>query len=84
MNWLSGLLRKVGRFLVHSIRAFALLANDLLGEAVDKMALAFSASIPPAVGFEIDLSYFTDDKNWEVFERFTDAINTEMEQLIKQ
>ena len=48
------------------------------------MAVSFSAGIPPAIGFELELSYFTDHKNWDMFKRFTDAIHKEMEKLIKE
>ena len=47
------------------------------------MAVAFSAGFPPAFGFEIELPFFTDHKNWDMFKRFTDAMYTEMEKLIK-
>jgi hypothetical protein len=83
MNWLSGLLHKVGRFLTNSIRAFAVLARGLFVGAVNQMSVSFSASIPPAIGFDIQLAYFTDDSQWDMFNRFTDAILTEIEKLVE-
>jgi len=83
MNWLSGLLHKVGRFLANSIRAFAVLASGLFVGAVNQMSASFSASIPPSVGFDIQLAYFIDDSQWDMFNQFTDAILTEMERLVE-
>jgi hypothetical protein len=83
MNWLSSLLYKVGRFLVNSIEAFLVLARDLLGAAANKTTVSFSASIPPAVSFDIGFDYFTDRENWATFKQFIDAILDQVGKLVE-
>ena len=84
MKWLLGLIRKVGRFLANSIRAFGLLAGRLFVNAVNQISVGISAGFPLAVvTFELDLAYFTDNNKWEIFKRFTDAILEETEKLIE-
>jgi hypothetical protein len=79
VDWLWRQLAKVGRFLANSIEAFMALARDLVLDALT--AISFSVSIPPALGFEIDPNYFTDNKKWSILKRFIDAILTETEKL---
>jgi hypothetical protein len=81
-DWLWGLLNKVGRFLVDSIEAFMALARDLLLDAQSHQpAIAFSASIPPAIEFEISIAYFTDRNKWSILKDFINAILKEMGKL---
>lgn len=83
MNWLWKLLQKVGRFLLNSIESFVTLAKGILGEAADQASVSFSASIPPAVSFEIDAAYFTSPDTWKKFKEFFDAILNQMEKVVE-
>ncbi len=83
INWLSGLIRKVGRFLVNAIKAFGVLARELISDAASQAAVSFSTGIPPAIAFAINLEYFTDSSKWDVFKDFIDAILEQMEKLVE-
>jgi hypothetical protein len=82
MKWLGGLIRKVGQFLANAAHAFAVLVRHLLVDVSSRAAIAFSASIPPAISFEIDLEYFTDSGKWKKFKEFIDAILEQMEKIV--
>lgn len=82
MNWLSGLVRKVGQFLVNAAQAFGVLARDLISDAASQTTISFSASIPPAIAFSISLEYFKDSSKWKKFKEFIDAILEQMEGLV--
>jgi hypothetical protein len=83
MNWLSGLLQKVGRFLVNSIEAFTILAKGLFGDAAEQASVSFSASIPPAVSFAVNAAFFTDTETWRHFKEFIDAILKQMGKIVE-
>jgi hypothetical protein len=82
MKWLSSLVRKVGRFLLNAAQAFGVLARNLIADVPSRAAIAFSASIPPAIAFEIDFDYFTDVNRWKMFKEFIDAILGQMEEIV--
>jgi hypothetical protein len=82
MNWLMGLLNKVGRFLLNSIEVFGALARDLFLDVRSQLkAIAFTASIPPGLSFEISPEYFTDYRNWRILKPFIEKILEHMGKL---
>jgi hypothetical protein len=82
MNWLSGLIRNVGRFLVNSIQAFRVLASGFFANVASQIFISFSASIPPAIALGINLQDVEDSSRWDMFRRFTDAILEQMETIV--
>lgn len=82
MKWLSGLLRKVGQFLVNSLRAFAILAKNLFGDDLKDSAVSFNAGVSPGIGFQINVHPFVNRDKWKAFKDFTDAMLGEIEKLV--
>lgn len=82
MNWLLSLLRNVRRFLVNAVEAFRALVRGLTKDVASQIFISFSASIPPAITFGINLQQAEDKDLWNRFTGFATAMQEQMENLL--
>jgi hypothetical protein len=82
MEWLMELLNKVGRFLLKTIETFWALARNLFHDIRSQLkGIAFEATFPPGLSFEISPEYFTDYNNWTILKPFIEKILEHMGKL---
>jgi hypothetical protein len=82
MKWLSSLTRKVWQFLVNAAQTFGALARRFTADTKSHATISFSASIPPAIAFDVDLEYVIDSNKWKLFKEFLNDIWAQMEKLV--